>query len=164
MAKEDQNAKILKNRSGTMIDILDLTDERLDMPNLNRVVDKEVERLQRELIEDMKEVILADIKFDSIDYIPERDVIIDDPEINYFKAEFNRIIELVNTSLRMGNAENPDQINMEKYLELFKVEYNVDGIPRITLVISIDSVDGEDLSINADKINITKNGKGRANV
>lgn len=162
MAKEDRNAKIIKNPSGTMIDILDLTDERLDMPNLNRVVDKEVTRLQRELIEDMKEVILADIKFDSIDYIAETDVVIDDPEINYFKAEFNRVIELVNIGLRMGNAENPDQININKYLDLFKVNYNSDGAPKITFIISIDSVDGEDLSINTDKINI--NGKRRANV
>jgi hypothetical protein len=157
MAKEDKSAAILKNPSGTNIDILDLTDDRLDMPNLNKVVDQEVARLQREIIEDMKEVILADIKFDSIDYIPENDTVIQDTQIDYFRSEFNNVLELIYAELKKGNAENPYEVNMKEYLQLFSVEYDSSGMPVITFSLNIDTVDGADLSIDSDKINITKN-------
>ena len=157
MAKKDESGSILKNPSGTKIDILDLTDERLDMPNLNKVVDQEVALLQREIIEDMKEVILADIKFDSIDYIPENDTLVQDSQIDYFRSEFNNVLELIYAELKKGNAENPYEINMKEYLKLFSVRYASNGMPIITFTLNIDTVDGADLSIDSDKINITNN-------
>jgi hypothetical protein len=157
MAKRDQNAQILFNPSGTKLDVLDLTDERLDMPNLNKVVEQEVELLKREIIDDMKEVILADINFDSIDYIPESDVLVQDAEIDYFRSEFNNVLKLVYAELKKGNSENPYEVNMKEYLKLFSVQYNSNGIPVIAFSINVNGVDGSDLSIDSDKINITNN-------
>jgi len=153
VAKEDKNAKILKNPSGTKITILDVTDERLDIPNLDKVVQTEVQRLQRELIEDMKEVVLADIKFDSIDYIPESDVEAEGPEIKYFRDEFNKIIKIITTALDYGNTKTPNKMNIGKYLELFNVTYANNGEPKVTFRLNIDNVDGSSLSQNFAKIN-----------
>lgn len=154
MAKEDKNGKVLKNPNGTTIDLLDLSDDRVESPNISRVVQKEVQRLQREIIEDMKEVVLAEITFDSIDYIPESDIIVDDRERDFFRSEFNKVYQDINTRISQGNSENPDNINMKQYLKLFNVTYDSNGLPVVTFSIKVDNFDGTDIYINPNKINI----------
>jgi len=132
------------------------SDVPIGMPNINKVVQKELERLTKEVINDIKTIMLADVDYASIDYIPEDEI--DIPRnTDYIRNQFNAIYQRLANNLESGNNQST-RFDYPKYLSMFNVRYNsTNGKPEITLVLDFDGAGADDLRIR--RVAIDRSGK-----
>jgi len=132
--------------------------DRIGMPNVSKTVEREIERLTKELIKDMKSIILTDVDYGSIDFIPEREIELA-VDIDFIRDSFNNMIDLVKTKLAPGTPGRPRTSEYIDYFNLFSVRYNTsNGEPEINLNLEFNGYGAEDLIIN--KISIQRKGSG----
>ena len=125
------------------------SNDRINMPNIDRIVTEEVERLTREMIADIRDISIYStvINYQSIDYIPESDPDIPQ-DTNFIVDEFNSVIDQIQTALDRGNPTSANY-DFAKYLEMFQIRYNgVTGQPEITVVLEFSGLGFDDLDIN----------------
>jgi len=116
--------------------------DRITMSNVYQEVNKEIKRLELEIITDMSELISFDIRYESIDYIPEGSI--DDSgkiyDRNAFMPQFNKIFNAVKIALDKGNPAS-DNYNALEYLKMFSVRYNSSGKAIATIRFDIRNKD-----------------------
>jgi|LakMenEpi03Aug12_release.lakeMendotaPanAssembly.Ray.scaffolds.fasta_scaffold860153_2 hypothetical protein len=129
------------------------SNDRIGMPNVDILVKEEIERLTKELIEDIRDIVLMDVSYDTIDFIPEEEIEIERP-VDYSRDQFNNIIQDVQASLLRGEAQSTFYDYVE-YLKMFTVRYNsTNGRPEITLTVKLDGAGVDDATTR--KIKITR--------
>ena len=143
--------------------------EKIDI-RISDTINEELNRLTLEIINDSKDLIPFDLSFESIDFIPEREVFSADNETKYgiyFEdTETDQFIDVRNTesednSLRKIREKVTDLNRARKngtrrYFDAFTVTYDSSGTPVITLDIDtgISGIDGLNVIILEIKDNI----------
>lgn len=127
------------------------SDERLSMPNMSVIVKQEADRLIKELIYDMRLIVLADVDYESIDLIPQGENDFSE-EVDFTYNEFNKIVQSIQTKLMMGTRGSPEY-NPAEFLKMFNIRYNNNtGQAEITLNLEFDGIGADDISFRSIKI------------
>lgn len=128
--------------------------DRIGMPNVSQGVQKEIERLTKEAIKDLKTIVLADVDYESIDFIPEEEIDIP-TEVDFIKDSFNNAVNVIRQQLAPGDVQAGEETDEYlNYFNLFEVSYNGStGRPEIVLNLEFTGLGAEDLMINKVAIN-----------
>lgn len=124
--------------------------ELLSMPDLDKLVDEEIQRLTLSIIEEGKHLLLsrtADYK--SIDRYPDVEIPLftTRKKFNYIRNEFNQIEKAVEEKISKSRIMS-DNYDYVKYLDFFNVEYNkVDGKPTLKFKVELENFNFNDLLI-----------------
>lgn len=110
------------------------SEEQLSMPDITKLISKEVSRLTKELIDDTKELINVGVDYETISYVDDEDP--EGIEIDFLQIQLNNLKKEVQDKLDMGNEEK-EAYNYLEYLNMFSVRYNNKGEAEITLSIEI---------------------------
>lgn len=130
------------------------TNDRVSMPNIDKVVEQEIERITKEVIRQIEDIVIGyNTNYTTINYIPEADQEILS-SINFSVDQFNGVVDQIQTALNRGLATS-ENYDYAKYLEMFQVRYNsITGQPEITVILEFDGFGFEDLAIS--KVLITR--------
>lgn len=109
-------------------------DTRFSMPNIERKISKEIERITLDLVESTREFIEAGIDFQSIEYIPQREVFTED-ELLYYEfpdsntppssdndianLRMNALTEALQELIDKGDKSSP-RYNYAEYIDIFE--------------------------------------------
>lgn len=121
----------------------------LSMPDLDKLVVEEVQRLTLSIIKEGKNLLLSrTVDYKSINYFPEAEVQIIPPtkKINFKREKFNDIVNAVQEKILLSN-KGSDSYNYIKYLNLFDVQYNDNGEPLIRFKLSLNEFNMNDINI-----------------
>ena len=136
--------------------------QRVSMPNLDRRIKKEIERVTLRLIKTTKEFIEGGTDFSGIDYIAENEIIGADGKPYYPLPDFNspggsdtdlaevranEIKELIHQLLNKGKKKAGSEYNYLEYLDLFELRYNGVGDPTFRFSIELTGSLVEDLTV-----------------
>jgi hypothetical protein len=137
------------------------SDERITMPNLDKKILREVQRLTKQLISSTKEFIEGGINYDGIDFIPDSDILTEDGQSVFEFGDFNspgtvnsgfaneRLIEI--TAIIQGlldqGGRGTGKYNYAEYLDLFELRYNNDGTPYYRFSIEVVGETLEDVIV-----------------
>jgi len=131
--------------------------EHLGMPNLDKKITREVEKLHLQIINFAKEFIEGGIDFYGIDYIAENEIIGEDGRPYYPLPDYNAPPEsesglaeeraetvktLIDELISKGDKSSPNY-NYLEFLDLFELRYNGSGTPffRFSIELTGDLVD-----------------------
>lgn len=131
--------------------------ERLDMPNLDKKITREIEKLTLQITNIAKEFIEGGIDFYGIDYIAESEIIGEDGRPYYPLPDYNAPPEsdsglaeeradtvkaLIDELLSKGDKSSPNY-NYLEFLDLFELRYNGSGTPffRFSIELTGDLID-----------------------
>lgn len=123
--------------------------EMLSMPDLDTLVDEEIERLTLELTNDMKELVISKtVDYESIDFFPGSEVEIIKPvKIKYFREIFNDMCQDVR-NLIAKSIYASDKYNYAEYLDLFEVQYNnTNGMPIVSFKVQLPNYNVSGLEV-----------------
>jgi hypothetical protein len=127
------------------------SNEQLSMPNMSVVVKEETDRLIKELIYDIRSIVLADVNYESIDLVPQGENDFSD-DVDFTYNEFNKIVESIQKKLNMGTRQTVEY-NPAEFLKMFNIRYNNNtGQAEITLNLEFDGIGAEDISFRSIKI------------
>jgi len=137
------------------------SDERIMMPDVDRKITKEIQRITKRLINVTREYIEGGINFSGIDYIPEDEIYTESGE-SYFELSdtntpgtlnndlvnerLDQITEVINELLNKGRRGHPGY-NYKEFMDLFELRYNESGTPVYRFSIELVGNDTEDISI-----------------
>lgn len=143
--------------------------EKIDI-RVSDTVTEELNRLNLEIINDSKDLIPFNLSFESIDFIPEREVFSADNETKYgiyFEdTETDQFIDVRNTQSednslaiirkKITDLNKARRNGTKRYFDAFSVKYDSSGTPEISLKIDIGNsgIDGLDVIILEIKDNI----------
>jgi len=143
--------------------------EKIDI-RISDTVTEELNRLTLEIINDSKDLIPFNLSFESIDFIPEREVFSADNETKYgiyFEdTETDQFIDVRNTQSednslaiirkKITDLNKARRNGTKTYFDAFSVKYDSNGTPEISLKIDIGNsgIDGLDVIILEIKDNI----------
>ena len=143
--------------------------EKIDI-RVSDTVTEELNRLNLEIINDSKDLIPFNLSFESIDFIPEREVFSADNETKYgiyFEdTETDQFIDVRNTQSednslaiirkKITDLNKARRNGTKRYFDAFSVKYDSNGTPEISLKIDIGNsgIDGLDVIILEIKDNI----------
>ena len=143
--------------------------EKIDI-RVSDTVTEELNRLTLEIINDSKDLIPFNLSFESIDFIPEREVFSADNETKYgiyFEdTETDQFIDVRNTQSednslaiirkKITDLNKARRNGTKRYFDAFTVKYDSNGTPEISLKIDIGNsgIDGLDVIILEIKDNI----------
>ena len=145
--------------------------ERLGMPNLDKKITREIERLNLQIINIAKEFIEGGIDFYGIDYIAENEIIGEDGRPYYPLPDYNAPPEsesglaeeraetvkaLIDELISKGDKSSPNY-NYAEFLDLFELRYNGSGTPffRFSIELTGDLIDDLTLYLVEDDDNKT---------
>jgi hypothetical protein len=127
------------------------SNEQLSMPNMSVVVKEETDRLIKELIYDIRSIVLADVNYESIDLVPQGENDFSE-DVDFTYNEFNKIVESIQKKLNMGTRQTVEY-NPAEFLKMFNIRYNNNtGQAEITLNLEFDGIGAEDISFRSIKI------------
>jgi len=143
--------------------------EKIDIRISDEILE-EVNRLTLDIIQDSADLIPFDLSFNSIDFIPEREVFSADNETRYgiyFEdSETDQFIDVRNTEsedislgiirTKIKNLNTARLNGTRRYFDAFTVKYDSNGTPEISLKIDTGAtgIDGLDVIILQIKDNI----------
>lgn len=145
--------------------------ERLGMPNIDRKIKAEVEKLTLEIINITKEFIEGGVDYSGIDYVAQNEIIGEDGQPYYPLPDYNApaesesglaeeraqvIKELIDELLSKGE-KNSSNYNYADYLDLFELRYNGAGEPffRFSIELTGDIIDDMTVYLAEDYNDIT---------
>ena len=131
--------------------------ERLGMPNLDKKITREIDRLTLQITNIAKEFIEGGIDFYGIDYIAENEIIGEDGRPYYPLPDYNAppesdsglaeeraetVSTLIDELLSKGDKGSPNY-NYLEFLDLFELRYNGSGTPffRFSIELTGDLID-----------------------
>jgi hypothetical protein len=125
------------------------SNDELSMPNIDKIVDKEVKRLTKELIDDTKELINMGTSYETIEFIEEVD---EYKQFNNFMEEQLGSLKITIQSILNKGYSSRQEYDYISYLDLFSVVYN-NGVANLTLSIDIPDFNiGETKIVQATKL------------
>jgi hypothetical protein len=135
-------------RNNTDEDQPDKSNDPIGMPNIKKLVKEETERLTKELIDSMKGILVLDVNYDTINFIPEDEI--DIPrQSNFIRNQFTDIVNEIRSRLAVGyNFAGLPNSDYPKYLKMFNFIYNSRGDAEITLSLDYDGLGADDLKIH----------------
>lgn len=123
----------------------DKSNDPIGMPNVSPAIKKETERLTKEFLNDMKSLIIMNVNYESIDFIPEEEIDIDN-QADFVSNEWNNIVNQITDKIKMGDSSASAYPN---FLDMFEVVYNINsGIPEIKFNLEFSGFGAEDLSLD----------------
>lgn len=148
-----------ENRANYTID--EDSKEPILMPDIDKKVFKEVQRITKNLVNFAKEFIEGGINFDGIDNIAENEIFTDDGESTFEFTDFNtpgtvntgiaseRLSEITDVIQNELNSGKPSaaSYNYADFINLFELRYNDDGSPYFKLNIELESQDIDDIQL-----------------
>lgn len=136
--------------------------ERLDMPNIDRKIKREIERVTLQLMSITKEFIEGGMDFYGIDFVAENEILGSDGAPYYQLPDYNSpgeptaglaeeraelIKTLIDELLSKGDKDSPNY-NYLEYLDLFELRYNGSGNPVFRFSIELTGSEVEDLTVS----------------
>ena len=135
--------------------------QRISMPNIDRKITKEIERVTLRLIKTTKEFIEGGVDFSGIDYIAENEILGEDGRPYYPLPDYNspgesdaglaedrgeEIKQLIDAVLSQGDKTN-ELYNYLEYIDLFELRYNGVGDPIFRFSLELTGALIEDLTV-----------------
>jgi hypothetical protein len=135
--------------------------ERITMPNLDKKITTEINRLTKQLINSTKEFIEGGINYDGIDFVPDNEILTEDGKEFFEIDDFNSpgevnsgmanerlsdIIKAIQDVLDEG-IRGSGKYNYADYLNLFELRYNNDGTPYYKFSLEITGETLEDVIV-----------------
>ena len=158
-----KKVNVPKNENRANYSISTKSKERIDMPNIDKKIIKEVQRITKQLISSTKEFIEGGINYDGIDFIPDNEILTENGEsafsFNDFNApgtvnsgladeRMNDIEKAINDLLAPGLEENSNKNNnYSEYIDLFELRYNNNGVPYYRFSIELEGEIVEDIVV-----------------
>ena len=118
------------------------SDERIYMPNLDKKITKEIQRITKQLINSTKEFIEGGINYDGIDSIPDDEILTEDGQSFFEIIDYNapgtvnsgmadeRMSEIsgaIQDILYKGSRDRVSKYNYAEFIDLFELRYNNSG-------------------------------------
>lgn len=143
------------------------SDDRIQMPNLNKKITEEINRVTLRLIKTTKEFIESGQTFSGIDYIAENEILDENGNPYYVLPDFNspgslsagssarikdikdtidRILDQRKKYLDVKKKELNSGYNYARYLRLFDLRYNGVGDPSFRFTLDLSGIT-QDLTI-----------------
>lgn len=136
------------------------SDDRIRMPDINRKIAKEIERVTLRLISVTKDFIEGGMNFYGIDYIAENEILDEDGNPYYplpdrntpggnsglSEVRIGEVKRVVERILNSGKKESP-AYNYERYLRLFELRYTGTGDPVYRFSLDLSGTVLEDLTV-----------------
>lgn len=138
------------------------SDERITMPNIDKKILKEVQRITKQLITSTKEFIEGGINYDGIDFIPDDEIYTEDGQSIFNFTDYNApgtvnsgmadermndIEKAIRDLLNQGDKTIPKTYNYAEYIDLFELRYNNNGIPYYRFSLELQGEIVEDLVV-----------------
>jgi hypothetical protein len=135
--------------------------EAIDMPDLNKEIKEEIDKLTSELVNITKEFIEGGINFQSIDFFPKNEIFDDEGNSYYELPDYNSIPgddaglsskrmddikELIWALLSKGDQQS-ENYNYNEFLNLFTLKYDGDGKPYFRFSIELTGAIIDDLTV-----------------
>ncbi len=139
------------------------SDERIYMPNLDKKITKEIQRITKQLINSTKEFIEGGINYDGIDSIPDDEILTEDGQSFFEIIDYNapgtvnsgmadeRMSEIsgaIQDILDKGNRGRVSKYNYAEFIDLFELRYNNSGDAYYTLNIELVGENTDDFKIS----------------
>lgn len=136
--------------------------KRFFMPNIEKKIEREINRLVKKVVESSKDFIESGEDYISIDFIPSQGVFTDDdilyfdtqnpnaPQENDTSAGRERMLDLttlVQLLLSSGDPNNEELYNYKEYIDIFELYYDDDGKPFYRFSVEIIGDIIEDLEV-----------------
>lgn len=146
------------------------SNERLSMPNINKKITKEIQRITQSLVSVTREFIEGGINFSGIDYVPQDEIYTEDGESFFDMTDYNtpgslnndianerlaEISEAIQLVLDKGNRASR-HYNYAEFIDLFELRYNGSGEPyyRFSLELTGAVIDDLTLTLVEDENNL----------
>lgn len=151
-----------KNENRANYSIPKKSDERITMPNIDKKILKEVQRITKQLITSTKEFIEGGINYDGIDFIPDDEIYTEDGQSIFNFTDYNApgtvnsgmadermndIEKAIRDLLNQGDKNIPKSYNYAEYIDLFELRYNNNGIPYYRFSLELQGEIVEDLVV-----------------
>jgi hypothetical protein len=133
------------------------------MPNIDKKITKEIQRITKQLISSTKEFIEGGINYDGIDFIPDNEILTENGESAFSFSDFNSpgtvnsgladermndIEKAINDLLAPGLEGNSNKNNnYSEYIDLFELRYNNNGVPYYRFSIELEGEIVEDIVV-----------------
>ena len=132
------------------------------MPNIDKKILKEVQRITKQLITSTKEFIEGGINYDGIDFIPDDEIYTEDGQSIFNFTDYNApgtvnsgmadermndIEKAIRDLLNQGDKNIPKSYNYAEYIDLFELRYNNNGIPYYRFSLELQGEIVEDLVV-----------------
>jgi hypothetical protein len=132
------------------------------MPNIDKQIIKEVQRLTKQLISSTKEFIEGGINYDGIDFIPDNEIYTESGQSFFNYTDYNapgtinsgmadermsQISVLIRDLIDKGDRSNPVKYNYSDYLDLFELRYNDNGSPYYRFSLELNGEFIEDVTV-----------------
>jgi hypothetical protein len=139
------------------------SDEPIYMPNLNKKITKEIQRITKQLINSTKEFIEGGINYDGIDSIPDDEILTEDGQSFFEIIDYNssgtvnsgmadermsEISKAIQDILHTGNRNYPSKYNYSEFIDLFELRYNNSGDAYYTLNVELVGENTDDFKIS----------------
>ena len=135
--------------------------ERITMPNLDKKIVREINRLTKQLINSTKEFIEGGINYDGIDFVPDNEILTEDGQEFFEIVDFNspgevssgmaeeRLAEIIKAIQNVLDEGKRDSrlYNYAEYLNLFELRYNNNGTPHYRFSLEITGETLEDVIV-----------------
>lgn len=138
-----------KQSTSTNNKVSDQSQDMLSMPDLDKEISDEIDRLTLDLTNDMKEFSISKtVDYESIDFFPGAEVQIVRPvKIKYFRETFNDICQSVR-DLIAKSIYASEKYNYAEYINLFEVQYNNnDGTPTVSFKVQLPDYNMDGLEV-----------------
>lgn len=158
-----KKVNVPKNENRANYSIPKDSKERIDMPNIDKKIIKEVQRVTKQLISLTKEFIEGGINYDGIDFIPDNEILTENGESAFSFSDFNApgtvnsgladermndIEKAINNLLEPGLEKNSNKNNnYSEYIDLFELRYNNNGVPYYRFSIELEGEIVEDIVV-----------------
>lgn len=157
--RNDNKVEIPKPSTTTKVNVPE-DSGRIDMPDINKNIQKEIVKITKELVNIAKDFIESGVDYSSIDYLPESEIITEDGDSLSIFDEYNApptestladermddITKLIQDLLNTG-VQGTTQYNYSKFLDLFELKYNASGTAFFKLSIELSGAIIEDLGV-----------------
>lgn len=139
------------------------SDERITMPNIDKKIIKEIQRITKQLISSTKEFIEGGINYDGIDFIPDNEIVGENGQSIFNFTDFNspgtvnsglaneRMDDIQKAILNLlapgDSSNNSKNNNYSEYIDLFELRYNNNGTPYYRFSIELEGEIVEDIVV-----------------
>lgn len=136
--------------------------DRISMPDIDKAIYKEIQKITKSLISSTKEFIEGGINYDGIDFIAENEIYTEDGQSYFEFTDFNApgnlnsglanerlkdIADAINEVLDQGRRDS-EKYNYAKFIDLFELRYNDSGTPYYKFSVELVGEISDDITVS----------------
>lgn len=136
--------------------------ERISMPDIDKAIYKQIQKITKSLIASTKEFIEGGINYDGIDFIAENEIYTEDGQSYFEFTDFNApgnlnsglanerlkdIADAINEVLDQGRRDS-QRYDYAKFIDLFELRYNDSGNPYYKFSVELVGEISDDITVS----------------